>query len=78
MTGCRSFIGIKVDEVLDPALYDLFVNVAILSVLAVLSAIFDYFDVFEGSHLNMRLILLGNALFILIWFFCGMWLIVSA
>ena len=78
MTGCRNFIGIKVDEVLDPALYDLFVNVVILSVIAVLSAILDYFDVFEGAHLDMKLILLGNALFILIWFFCGIWLIVSA
>ena len=78
MTGCRNFIGIKVDDVLDPALYDLFVNVAILSVLAVLSAILDYFEVFEGSNLPMKMLLLGNALFILIWFFCGIWLIISA
>jgi len=77
LLGARNVLGIHIDDIFEPAMYSLFTNITILALLSVITAIFWYFDVFDGTDFDMCLLLIGTALFVLIWFLCALWLIVA-
>jgi hypothetical protein len=75
---CRMTLGYNIDSHLTPTLYNLFVDVTILALLTTLTALVDYSDVLDEDKIDFTMIMVGLAVFILCWFFLGIWLIVAA
>lgn len=60
---------------LKPGIYSLMVDVAILVVIWSLTVLVDYSDVLDEDRLDLNMIVLGVAIFILIWMLQGLWII---
>lgn len=75
---CRMTLGYNIDSHLTPTLYNLFVDVTILALLTTLTALMDYSDILDEDKIDFTIIMVGLAVFILCWFFLGIWLIIAA
>ena len=74
----RFIIGNRLDTFLQPALYNLFVDVTILALLCALTLVLDYYDIFDENHIDFGMLTTGIATFILSWLLLGMVLIIAA
>lgn len=73
----RFCIGNSMDENIKPALMCLLKDVSLLAMLSILTAVLNWIDIFDESQINFEIIFTGIALFILIWFLLGLWMVLA-
>ena len=75
--GVRFCIGNNMDDNIKPALMCLLKDISLLAMLSILTAVLNWLDIFDESQINFHIIFVGIALFILIWFSLGMWMVLA-
>ncbi|CAG9316704.1 unnamed protein product [Blepharisma stoltei] len=75
LRGARSVFGALVENGLKTGIYALMADIALLVVVWSATVVADYGDWFDEDRLDFDMIVVGVALFILIWMMQGLWLI---
>ena len=78
MHAMRSMMKRFFEEGLNHALYSLLVDVCILVFIWCLTALVDYFDILDEDKIELDLVLVGFAVFIVFWLVMGLWLLIAA
>jgi hypothetical protein len=66
ITSVRVAIGTRLEAFLHPALYNIYIDVSILTLLCAFSTLMSYFDIFDESKIHMRNMIAGLGIFIFI------------
>jgi chromate transport protein ChrA len=72
------FISTRLDDYNRPALRSLFLDVTVLAIIIVITAVFNWSEIFDESQIDFNLLIAGICLFTLFWFLLGLWFILAA
>lgn len=76
--GAQYFLGSQLDSYLEPTLQALFSDVTVLTVLWAVTFIIYYSDIVEEDSFDLKKVLVGLGVFILVWLLLGLWLLFAA
>lgn len=75
VTSIRVAIGSRLETFLHPALYCLYIDVSILTLLCALSTLVSYFDLFDEDKIKIKDLIVGLGVFTFIWLVFSLYLI---
>ena len=77
LQGGRTFVADRLDDIQRPALYSLFLDCTLLALLSVLTNVLDWLDWFDETKIDFGYLIVGLALFTVVYFITGFWYILA-
>ena len=78
LSTLRVWLGHHIDAYLTSSLYTLFFDIAVLTMLTVVTGVLYHMGWFDRDKIDLKKIVYGLCIFILFWFLLGLWFVLSA